>query len=228
MGFKKYHHKKNKKPFRTKTFVFLCFVFVLGLIVITSMYGGGGITGNVVSSLDKNNSVEIQTSLFFSEISLDGEYPEVIIFLDKGSFLDMGDKRIDFDNSQNRIVLNDFKGEVEINKRNIQKLEGKVSKITFNNIPVNLQKGGKIKVSLSPDTGYSFFEINKGVYLKEFSLITSGEIISGKDSLVLDSEKVFFRDYFGGLRIEEGKLIFDGLVKNLEIQGDSRKLILSK
>lgn len=227
---KNYHYGNDykKRRFGKKTFIFLAFSFVIVAVLFSAFYGNRGITGNVIGSINHNNSIEIKTSFSVPEVSLKDEYEEVIIYLSKGNVIKADNKKITLEEMENKIILNDLNGEIKINENNIKELTGKVSKITINNLPINLQGSGKIKISLSENSKYSFFQIDEGVYLKNVFFTTSGTVDIGGDLINLNSEKIEIKNYFGSLTIKDKKLILEGLVENLNIEGNSRKLSLSK
>lgn len=222
-----FYHRKERSFFGRKSFIFFSFLFVLGIIFITAFYGGGGITGNVVNSLNQNNSIDLKASLSVPEVKLNGEYKEIILSIKKGSFVNLDNKKISLDEVENKLIIKNFDGNIEINENKIKRLEGKVSEIKINNLPINLQKGGRLKFSISPDANYNSFEINEDVHLKDVSFITSGRIDFVGDSLNLNSEKIRFTNYLGSLKIWNKKLILQGVVEDLKIEGESRKIILS-
>jgi hypothetical protein len=233
MEFDKYNQKyyqssHKKKRFGKKTLIFFAFSFVLVIVMFSAFYRGGGITGNVIGNINHNNSVEIKTSFSIPEVSLNDEYEEVILHLNKGVIIKIDNKKINLEDNENKIVLKDFKGELQINENNLKKLTGKVSEIKINNLPLTLQQKGKMKVSLLDNSKYSFFEINEGVYIKSVFFVTSGSLSFGEDSLILNSEKIELKNYLGKLTIKDKKLILEGIVENLKIEGSSRKLGLSK
>ena len=233
MDFDKYNQRYyqtsyKKKMFGKKTFLFFAFSFVLVIVLFSAFYDGRGMTGNVIGNINHNNSIEIKTSFSVPEVKLDDEYEEVVLHLNKGAILKIDNKKINLEENENKIILKDFKGELEINEQYLSKLTGKVSEITINNLPLTLQKKGKIKVSLSDNSEYSFFGIEDGVYIKSVFFTTSGSLFFGDDSLILNSEKIELRNYLGKLTIKDEKLILEGFVENLNIEGSSRKLSLSK
>ena len=233
MDFDKYNKKHyygdgyKKKRFGKKTFIFLVFSFVLVTILFSAFYGNGGITGNVIGSINQNNSIEIKTSFSVPEVSLDDEYKEIVLTLNKGGVINLDDKKITLEENENQVILKNFKGEIKIDENNIKYFKGKISEIKINNLPV-IKESGKLKISLSQNSKYSFFQIEEGVYLKNVFFITSGNINVGEDSLNLNSEKVEIKNYFGSLTLENKKLIFNGLVESINIEGGSRKVTLSK
>jgi hypothetical protein len=233
VDFDKYNKKHyygdgyKKKRFGKKTFIFLVFSFVLVTILFSAFYGNGGITGNVIGSINQNNSIEIKTSFSVPEVSLDDEYKEIVLTLNKGGVINLDDKKITLEENENQVILKNFKGEIKIDENNIKYFKGKISEIKINNLPV-IKESGKLKISLSQNSKYSFFQIEEGVYLKNVFFITSGNINVGEDSLNLNSEKVEIKNYFGSLTLENKKLIFNGLVESINIEGGSRKVTLSK
>jgi hypothetical protein len=227
MEYEKYNYKKKKKFFGRKILIFFSFLIVLGIIFITSFYKGGSITGNAIESLNQNNSINIKASLLVPEVNLKGDYEEITLSVKEGYFVNLDKKRISLDRFENKLVIKNFEGNIEINENNINKLEGKISEIEINNIPINSQSGGKLKFSISPGAVYNSFEISEGVYLGDVSFTTSGRIEFEGNSLKLTSEKIRFINYLGSLKIEDKKMILQGIVKSLKVDSESRKITLS-
>lgn len=222
------YHKEyyGNKKFKRKFLIGFLGVFIIFFITFL-FYNNGGITGNVIGSLNHNNSIEIKTSFSIPEVSLDDEYEEIVLTLNKGGVINLDNKKITLEENENQVILKNFKGEIKIDENNIKELKGKIFEIRINNLPV-IKESGKLKISLSQNSKYSFFQIEEGVYLKNVFFITSGNINVGEDSLNLNSEKVEIKNYFGSLTLENKKLIFNGLVESINIEGGSRKVTLSK
>ena len=225
MTLKKSHmnHSYGKKRFGKKKLIFLSFLLVLGIILCSTFYLEGGITGRVVSNLNKSDLINIQSSLSIPEVSLNGEYEEVIIFLEKDNAVILDKKEISLNEIENKIILKNFSGKIEFNEDYINKLEGKVSEIRINNLPIYLQTRGKIKFSLPQSTQYSSFEISEGIHLGDVSFISSGSLAYENDVLNLNSEKIRFENYFGNLRVHDKKLILEGNDRKINIDGELRK-----
>jgi hypothetical protein len=223
------YHKEyyGNKKFKRKFLIGFLGVFIIFFITFL-FYNNGGITGNVIGSLNHNNSIEIKTSFSIPEVSLDDEYEEIVLTLNKGGVINLDNKKITLEENENQVILKNFKGEIKIDENNIKELKGKIFEIRINNLPINLKESGKLKISLSQNSKYSFFQIEEGVYLKNVFFITSGNINVGGDSLNLNSEKIEIKNYFGSLTIKDKKIILEGLVENLNIESNSRKISLSK
>jgi hypothetical protein len=224
-----YHNEYygTKKKFKKKFFVGFLGIFLVAASLLM-FYGSGGITGNVIGNIDYNNSVEIRATLSVPEFSLNDKYKEVTLDLNKGAVIKIDDKEIKLKEDDNKIVLADFDGSIGINENYLSELSGKVSEIKINNVPLTSQKGGKIKVILSDNSGYSFFEISEGVYFRNLFFESSGSLFFGEDSLVLNSEDIGLRKYFGKLTIQDKELILEGIVEGISIEGSSRKMSLSR
>lgn len=224
------YHKEyygNKQDFKKKFLIGLLVVFLVASFVFL-FYNNSGLTGRAVEKINYNNSIEIVTSFSIPEVDLDGAYEEIVLYLDGGAVLKIDNKKINLEENENEIILKNFKGEINLNEDYLTKLTGKVSEIKINNLPLTLQEEGKIKISLSENSRYSFFEIDKGVYLNKVFFTTSGSLLFGGDLLNLNSEKIELKNYFGKLTIKDKKLILDGFIESLNIEGSSRKLSLSK
>lgn len=220
-----YSYKRKRST--AKTFLFLFFILVVAVILLSAFYDGFSITGKSIDSPNQNNSISIKTSLSIPDIVLKDEYSEIAFNLPKGSFVNLDNKKISLEQIENRIVILNFKGIMEINENTITKLEGKISEIKINGIPINMEDGKKIKFSIDPEIRYNFFEIKEGVYLRDVSFLTSGDVFIGRDSITLNSEKINFKNYLGSLKIINRKLVLDGFSESVKIEGESRKIILT-
>jgi len=226
MEYEKYNPQGYRKHRHGKLFIFLSFLFVLGIIFFTSFYKGG-IAGNIIGPLNQSNLMEIKAFLSVPEVVLEGEYGEIVLSLKKDSFIYLDDKKIDLDQFENKIIIRDFKGNIEVNEINISRLEGKISEIKINNFPIYSQEDKKLKFSLSPGAIHNSFEIKNDALLRDISFVTTGRVSFGGDSLNLNSEKIRFINYLGDLKIEDKKLILQGNIETLKIDSESRKITFS-
>ncbi len=222
-----FYHKKKRKFFNKKVLIFLSFLFVMITIFVGAFYGKMGITGKITDLAGDDNMAEINAVLSVPEMNFKGEYDEIVLEIYEGHSLILGDKNILFGEFSNKVIIKDFDGTIGFNDKLIHELKGKASEIILNGVPISSTGGKKIKFSLTPETEYGSIEINDNFYLREFDYVTSGEISFDKNSLSVDSERVYFKKYLGSLRAENRKLILNGIVKSLEIRGESRKIILS-
>jgi hypothetical protein len=225
MNRNSFHHKKR---FGGNFIIFLFFLIVIGIILFSTVYESGKFTGKAINPLNQNNSVNIETSLSVPEIVLRGEYKEIFVSLNKGSFIYLDNKKISLNEIENNIIISDFIGDIKISENSITQLEGKISELQINKIPINLQDGGKLKFSLSSDAQFKSFEIREEVSLNDVSFIASGNIYFEGDSLVLNSEKIQFINYFGNLKVQDKKLILEGIVENVNVYGKFKKVSLLK
>lgn len=224
------YHKEyygNKKVTKKRLVVGI----VGGLLLISFLFiflKGGIITGNTINAMNQSNAIEIKTSFYIPELTLEDEYKKIELSLDRGTIIKLDNKKITLEDIKNKIILKDFEGKIKINEDKIKELNGEVSEIRINNLPINLEENGKLKVSLYKGSGYSFLKIKEDVNLKELFFKTSGTIKVGGDSLNLNSEEIQIKNYIGELKIENRKLILEGLVEEINIDSSSRSLSLSK
>jgi len=211
-----------------KKFLIVLVLFFLSILLFFFFYNNEVITGRAINSINLNNSIKIKTSLSVPEITLDDEYKEISLYLNKGSSINLDNKQIILQETENYIVLKNFKGKIKLNTNTIEEINGKIFEITINNLPIKLKAGSKIKIVLPQDSKYSLFKIKDDVYLKNMFFTTSGNIFVGGDSLSLNYDKLELKNYQGSLTIKDKTLILDGLVEILNIEGSSRKVILSK
>lgn len=233
MGLERYHREnlnyRHKRRVHRRFFFFFLFLIVLGVIFFTTFSDGGSIVGNVIGTnvQSAENLMKISSSLSIPDVSLKGNYEEISISLPEGQFAYMDNKRIPLEEPENKIILKDFKGNIDLSEDLIRAFSGKVSELRINGVPIHLEGEGTLKFSISSNSSYNSFILSEGINLKEVFFISSGEVYLEEDTLKLNSEKITLENYLGGLKIENKKINFDGFVGRVIVEGSSRKIILS-
>lgn len=222
-----FHYNPKKRIFGVKTLIVLTFLVVLGVIIFTSLYGGINLTGHFTKAIDEESLIGIKASLSDPSINLKGEYEEIIFLIEKDSYLELDNQKIYFEESESKLVLRNFNGEIKIENERIMKLEGRTSEIVINNVPISSQ-GRKSKVNLLSESKFKLFEIKENVYFRSHSFETSGSVSFNEDLINLKSEKLYLENYLGGIKISEGNLVLEGGAQLIRIEGENRKLVLSK
>lgn len=217
-----YHH--GRKSSKVKWFIFLCFLGILTVILLPLFYEDLKLTGNSIDKLDKEKTIKISSSLTFPEIILDGSYEEIILSIKQGSFVNFDGKKILLDETNNIIILEGFEGFIELNENEIKRLDGRVSDVKINNMFIDSEDKSRSKFSISKDSEYNLFKIDKDVYLKDIHFLSSGSVSFNGDSLKINSEKIRFLNYLGSLRAEKGRLYLEGITEEISIEGDLRKI----
>lgn len=231
MGFENYnyngnnHYSPKRKSSKLTIFVVVLFLSVVGVIYFTTFSDGFSFTGRVVGSQNSTSDIVISSALSVPELNLKGSYNELVLSLSPDSFIYLDNKKVG-SNFSNELILRDFNGIVNIQGGKGVQIEGKISEIVLNGIPITSNTNSKMKLSLSPNSHYNSIEIKEGFYFKELIYIASGEIYYGEDFIKLNSEKVDLTNYIGSLKIEDDLIFFDGTVESLSVTGDSRKITL--
>lgn len=221
---------KKKRKLNKKTLLFLGFLFVIGAIVFTTLYSNGVITGNV-ASINSNNSIKISSELTSPDFNLKGEYLEIKISSNSKTTIYLGDKSFFLDETrENQIILKEFSGKIEIDGDGIL-LDGKVSDVNLNYLPITDKNNKKIKISSDSKIPYNLVEFKENLFLKEINYISSGTLSVGKqnpDKITLNRDSLVVSNYLGKLKISEGNLFLDGFAENIKINGDEKKISISK
>lgn len=221
------YHKKKRFSLGKKFLIFLSFLFVLGMIFITTIYNGG-LPGNVIKNINLNNSFLISLETNIPEIKLEGDYSKITFDTPPNQNLILDEKKILLDKSSNSLIFEGFSGEIEFDEDSINILKGKVSKIYINGVPIINEKDTKMKISLSPTMKYTSIIFKENVYLKEINFISTGKIILGEDILNLNQDEIILRDLFGKLSVDKNKLFFEGLISSLDMEGKDRQISIFK
>ncbi len=220
------YYKKRHHLFGKKSLIFFSFLFILGVIFFTTIYDGG-LTGGVVKNLNANNSFSVSSETNIPNVNLQGDYSEIVFEISANQNLILGGKKISFDKTSNSLVLKDFSGEINFDQSSVKLLEGKVSEVHINDVPIKDEKNNKMKISLT--SGLRYDSINFGeIYLDELNFVGSGKINLGGDIMKINHDEVLIKNLFGEFSIKENKLFFDGLIRSLSITGKDKKISISK
>ncbi len=230
-NFKYYEHAyKKKKKLDKKILIFLGFLFVMGIIIFTTLYSNGSITGNVISSINSNNSIGFSSMSTIPDLDLDGEYSEIKILSKAKTTVYIGKKSFLLDElKENRIILKEFSGKIELDEGGVL-FDGKVSDINLNNLPIQETKNRKIKIYIDSKIPYNLIEFKEDLFLKEIDYVSSGILFIGDDNpdkITLNDDSLFISNYFGKLRINEDTLFLDGYAENVKISGETKNIVVS-
>lgn len=221
---------KVKHKFHKKTLIFLAFLFVMSMIIITTLYNNGSITGNIVSPVNPNNSLIISSELTCPHLSFNVEGSEIKILSDSETTIYLGDKSLLLNSSrENRIILRDFSGKVQLSEEGVL-LDGKVSDISLNYLPIKEKNDKKIKIYSDSPIPYNLLEFKGSLFLKEINYISSGILFIGErkqDKITLNEDSLIISDYFGTLKIKKDTLFLEGSITKIRIDGDMKTITIS-
>lgn len=213
----------NKAPRRSKRMVFLAifFVIVLAVIVYSSFFADISITGDLIN---ENKTVGIPINADFNSVpnlSIKGEFSRVSIRGLTGTFLYIGDQKFPM-NGSDRIFLTDYEGKISLSSNNLEELDGKVSHISIDGLPILPSSDKELKIYIKDSLEYSSLDISQGVFMRKLNYITSGKIVFGeKKSVVnLNEDNVIIDDFFGGIEVKNKGLSLDGTFEKLETKGN--------
>ncbi len=221
-------HFAHRRKVKREIFFFVFFTFVIGIILLSSFYGESFLTGKVIGKISQEELIDFQALLSVPDLSLEGNYDEVMVTLGMGQDIYIDNKRISLTEFENKIIFFNFNGKINLNKSGVLNLEGKSSEIKINNIPINSRKNRSLKVSIPQNPPYKSFEIKEEVYIKEIDFESSGKLNLDKDTLNLNSERIKIKNYQGSLKLENSRMNLNGKVEMVEIHGNFSKISLSK
>ena len=219
-------HGKMKKP-NKKILIFAGFLLVIGMIVLVTLYSNGSITGNVISSINSNNSIEFSSVLTVPDLDLKGEYSEIKILSRAKTTIYIGKKSFLLDESkENRIILKGFSGKIELDEEGIL-FDGKVSGVNLNNLPIEETNDRMIKIYIDSKIPYNSIEFKEDLFLKEIDYVSSGVLFMGEDKITLNEDSLFISNYFGELDINDGTLFLRGFAEDIRVSGNMKKISIS-
>ena len=233
------HPYKTKKEINKKMLIFSAFLLVMSIIVFTTLYSNGPITGNVITgkaisetdiSDDSNKLIIIESELTIPSISFKGDYSEIKILSSSETTIYLGDQSLVLDDSkENQIILKEFSGKVQLGEDGIL-LDGKVLDVNLNGLPIKKRDDKKIEISSDSEIPYNSIEFKEDLFLKEINYLSSGVLFIGEynpDKIILKEDSLIISNYLGKLKINEGVLFLKGLSENIEISGDGKTMIIS-
>jgi hypothetical protein len=219
----KENRPKKRKIFGIKFLIFVCFIFVMGIILMTTIYKDfsfgslGDITGKVIFWSDGNSrNFDVSMQLSVPELNLKGDYTKIVIEGISSSLLSVGNH--DFSllgDSLSEVSLEDFSGKIHINENSIEVLEGKVSGIIVNGMPISDRSGKKIKVSSESPLFYNFLEFEDELNFKKIDYNASGKISWGENLIRLNNERVEIINFLGKMKIQNKIMNLEGVVGNV-------------
>jgi len=217
--------KKNHHIWLTISLFFLGILFFL---IYTSFYNpslGDSITGNVISN-NKLNLIEIDSTLTSPEkIKVKGKIGKIDLRTGDPNVFFVGKERFDLDKVS--IIIDDFDGDVNFNKKNITKFNGKASKIFIEGIPIT--SDSEIKVYFEGEFKYNYLKLNN-FYLNSLSYVTSGIVKLNDDKAIinLDNENFKIEKFQGDLEIRDNRFKLKGVVKRSNLGFINVKAVESK
>lgn len=223
-------HNKKRRFFNKKFMLFIGFLFVVFIILFTTFYRGGfSITGNMIKSIDIENSLAISSSLSVPDLSLDGDYGRIKIIGTGGSDIRFGSQDVSLsDSERNDIVIENFSGEISFNEEGIYLLDGRALRIIVNRVPISSPKNRKVRVSIGSEILYSSIEFRDDVYIKELSYITSGNLlIDNHNTISLNGDSLLVNNYLGKLAVSDKKMNINGLFESLDVLSDNKMISIS-
>ncbi len=187
--------------------LFLIFVGIIGFIIYSSMHPDFSknlsttITGDTIKSTEK--SIFIDTLMIPPEsLNIESAGKIKIKAIDPHS-LNLNSQKFDLsDKSRASIVIENFNGNLILNKREITSLDGTANKIFIEGIPV-LSKSN-MRISLDESIQHSYLKL-ENTNIKSLSYSTSGKISlnHGKVIVNLENEEIDIKNFKGDLELRD-------------------------
>ena len=222
-----YLPQNSRKKLYIKLGIFLVFIGILGLLILTSFYSDGSFTGliteKVVNEIKPNSTIKFAADLTVPILKIDGNFQRVELRGNSESFLEIESEKFQLNSKSNYITLENYTGDISFDGEKISALKGKASKVLVNGIPVEPKTKSTVKVSLGKEFSYSLFSAEKDVVIKELIYTASGivNLNDGKNIFNIDNEEITLQDFLGNIKIENERFKLDGYIKNLDIKGQS-------
>lgn len=219
------HRHHNRRKLYVKLAIFFAFLIIVALLVATSLYPGsltGLITEKVVDEINPNSTIKFNAELTIPNLEISGNFQNVELKGGSESQIIVDNGKLQLNPKTNYIVLKNLTGEISLNKERMTLLDGKSSKIFINGIPIEPKTKNSLKTGIE-NFIYISLLVEKEVVIKNLAYTASGEVVlnNGKNTFSLENEEINFEDFVGDLKIENGKIFFNGFVKRLNIKGQS-------
>lgn len=217
-------HGDNEKggyKFRYKKVIVILFIFVLGIIIYTSIFnsdiGNINITGDFLRSEgNSNESSEVKANLSMDFLELDGVFDRVVFTSVSQVDVEMGKANFKTKNNS-RIILENYDGEIILTPEKIIEIDGDADRIET--------EGGSYEDETDiviEDLGYKSLKI-ESVYIKKFEKIVSGMVDVGGTYSDIKNKTLFIGKFNGNLNAGglNNTIDFSGTAEKVKIgQGD--------
>jgi len=219
-----YGHKGPKK-LRIMIFAFVIFVIIVFLFLYFAFFKGAGlegITGFAVGSLDRDNAIFITANLNPPQnFDVDNKIRSVELELEGDGNILIGKQKIDLSKSKStKIIIKNFNGELSLEGNTLKKFGGRASSVFINNMPISLQSGSLIKVSLDKPFNCNFLRLDS-VFIPSLSFKTSGKLKIGQDKAIINlkDENFEIEKFEGEVILEQNDFSMVGLADNSKVLG---------
>ncbi len=220
------HEYRGSRVIGKKTLFFLGFLFVIGVILISTFYNDFSITGNFLGNKE-SGPVSISSDMSIPDMSIKGDYPSVRILGIGNVIIYIEGKEFILDKPSNLIVVEDFSGRISFDNKAIYEIDARASKVFVNGLPISSKGVSKISIELNSDVFYNLLNVESGVFLERLDYVASGRISADRNSLNFNDERVVIKNFNGKLGVENKRLLLKGLVDSVSIQSDTRKMSIS-
>lgn len=215
-------HKSKRRHLHL--FIFLIFVVILLFLIVTSFFDFFSFTGGIIKNTNSSNNdgINIEAVLTIPNLEIKGEFNKVEIRGGSDSYFYVESEKFYLGNSQNNyIILNNYDGDILFDSDKISGLNGRVSDVSINGVPVSPEKKSTLKVKLDENFNYNSLEISDGAFISKLIYNATGiiKINNGKNIFNLDNEEIEIRGFLGSLRVERKKFEINGKIDRLEIRG---------
>ncbi len=222
---------KEKKPITRKHYkaaVFVAFLGIITLIILTS-FDGTTTTGNTVKeNFQEQKPINLNAELMpLPDIELKGDFELISIQGNSNSSFYVRDQKFSFaEYSDNYITIKKFEGDLNFNKDQITELNGRANSVIINGVELTSKDTRKIRVYFEEPVQYKYIETINAPEIKEINSISSGRISLDNEKRIfnLNQEKTIIQGFKGNIKVNE-KLKLNGNFDSLEISGDTNILV---
>lgn len=206
---------EGKKKHHFWLIISVLFLAISFFLIYTSFYNpslGNSITGNIIrGDKTEENLIEIDSTLTPpEEIKLNSKIEKIELKIEKTDKFFVGKERFDLNKAS--IVIDDFDGKINFNKKSITEFNGKAKKIFVEGIPIT--GNPDLKVYFEGEVDYNYLKLNN-FYINSLAYITSGIVRLNNEKVIISLEDENFKieKFWGDLEIRGDRFKLKGLVK---------------
>lgn len=214
---------KSSNKYKNK-FLLMGFFLVLIIILYTTFLGTPQILGNTIFGGNESTTlskIKISADLTIPEISTKGDFSEIIISAQPSSFFYIADQEIETSTTKKSLILiKGYNGKFDLD-RNSLSINGKAEKIFTEDIPISSKSRDYVNIEFGDGFDYSTLEIKNDFSFKSLEYTTSGTIdVEQGTTLSLTNDKVRLEGFIGTIKVSEGRMILNGELSKLTVEGE--------
>lgn len=230
-----YHNEYYKKEkSRKKPIIFLIFLSTIMLILFFTFSDKIDMSiipqtmGNTIKIPNAENYIPIKLTTNIPNINfkLENSIIHITTPLNQNFILD--EKIISLNKPSSTLILENFSGILEIDEDKIHSINGKVSRVTINGVPIENNNNQKMNIDTSSEIKYESIEFKTETYLKEASFLASGIINIDGNNINLNEDYLELNNLLGIFSITRKQLSFEGKTNKINIDSLNKKISILK